>query len=158
MPALVAQEVASPLLRKLIGLVWQQAKAKALATIDGMMLADLLRRDQIEDGMGAGSKDRLRDFKREEREVFAALALADYDARTVSGLVESLKLARADVETVLQRAMALESGAVHRVARFRYDGKDGEPAYTLASRTLSGWKNFSAAIPGLNRIAGVTVG
>ena len=73
-----------------------------------MMLADLLRRDQIEDRMTADSKDRLRDFTRQEREVFAALALADFDARTVPGLVSSLKMGRAEVESVLQRATGLK--------------------------------------------------
>lgn len=156
-PALVAQEVGAPVLRKLIGFAWQWAKDKVLATIDGMVLADLLRRDQIDDGMPRDSKDRLRDFKPEEREVFAALALADHDARTVAGLAVSLKLTEARVHRVLQRAMAVDPVAVHHVVRFRYDSKDGKPSYTLGRRKLSAWKKFSARVPWLNRVAGVSI-
>ncbi len=157
-PALVAQEVGSRLLRGLIGIGWWWAKDKVLATIDGMVFADLLRRDQIEDGMTSLSKDRLREFTREEREVFAALATTDYDGRTETGIVAHVKLDLTQVQGILQRAMALPPGAVHRVVRFGYNGENGAPAYTLASRELTGWQTFTAAIPGLSRLWGVTIG
>lgn len=156
-PALVAHEVGSPVVRKLIGLAWHWAEDKILATIDGMVLADLLRRDQIEDGLPPDSKDRLRDFTREERGVFAAMALADHDARTVAGLARSLKLTEAQIDGVVKRAMAVSPVAVHHVIRFRYDSKDGKPSYVLGSRKLSAWKKFSAAVPWLNQVAGVTI-
>ena len=90
--------------------------------------------------------------------MLASLALADYDARTVAGLAASVMLTEAEVDGVLRRAMALDPEAVHQVVRFRYDSKDGKPAYTLGRRKLSGWKKFSAAVPGLKRVAGVTIG
>jgi hypothetical protein len=85
------------------------------------------------------------------------MALADHDARTVAGLARSLKLTESQIDGVLQRAMVVNPVAVHHVIRFRYDSKDGKPSYTLGRRKLSAWKNISAAVPWLNRVAGVTI-
>ncbi|HLY91590.1 MAG TPA: hypothetical protein VKQ27_21590 [Acetobacteraceae bacterium] len=157
-PALVTQEVGSHFVRWLFRVVWWWVRDKVLNMINGMMLADLLRRDQIEDGMADGSRDRLRNFTPQERGVFAALALADYDARTVTGLATSLKLTESQIDGIIQRARALDPAAVHHVVQSRYNSKDGQPSYTLARRRLSAWKKFSAAMPWLNRVAGVKIG
>lgn len=144
-PALIKQETGSYLVRMVGNIAWSGLpfwdgiRQRVLKTVRGIVLADLIARDQIEDGLRATDPqdDRLlRNFQPDERRVIAAMADARYDLRTIPGICASTRLDCALVKKAIDKAEALDGDVVHRVWRSRILTKDGEPTYTLYSRRL----------------------
>jgi len=108
---------------------WLGVKNQLLRTVHGLILADLIRRDQIEDGLRDDDQTnpRLRDFTPDERKVIAAMASSGYDLRTVAGIRATTGLDvttslnattnKADelIRRTIDRAKALPDHALHRV-------------------------------------------
>ena len=145
-PALLRQEVGSALLRWAVNAAWHlQLRGRVRDAVRGIVLADLIRRDQIDDELShlpTTDPARLRNFSPEEREVVAAVANPQYDLRTESGLCTSTKLSPETVRAAIRKAMSLPDGAVHKVWEAPLRSPQGEAGYALASRRLPAYQTI----------------
>lgn len=131
-PALVKQQLGSGVVSSLITIFWDvipfgSIKDRVIKAVRLTILADLIRRDQIQDGLVAPippSAKRLRDYTREEREVLARLADPGFDLRTVEGLAGSTGFSVALVQDTLTSACNLPDGAIHQVWKTQVKTKD----------------------------------
>lgn len=137
-PALLQQNVKQPLLTLFqlavrpfpygIGLI----RDNTLKYVSATILADLVRRDQIE-GWRVPAIDGLEDF--ETRLVLAEFINPTYELRNISGLVKSTGLTEAKVKKVLELGQsAAAKGQPYEIWRSPWTDKAGGELYALASR------------------------
>jgi hypothetical protein len=136
-PKLVEQNV-NGLLRYLLKFALLQIPAlnlirdKVLAYIRLAILADLVRRDQVE-GWTLGSPDAQTDF--ETRLVLAELINPDYNLRTVKGLMRATRLTEQKVKAALAVGESPAArGQPFEIWSTKSPAAAGEALYTLASR------------------------
>lgn len=158
---ILSREKGSRVIQWGLWLLWKIKRGDLLDAIRWTILADLIRRDQIEDGLASlGPEDsrRLRKFSIEERTVVAALADPQFELRTVSGICSSTKLPREQVQATLDNAVALPDGAVHQAWRCDIVSSGGAPTYSLASRRLTGIRTWQLVGPAVRYVQGLRVG
>jgi hypothetical protein len=120
--------------RKLAQMAWVWKRGDLLDTVARLVVADLIRRDQIEDGLTGpppGTARRLRQLDEMERQTLAALADPGFDLRTPSGIAAALSISADKVEQTLGAATELPPGAIHRVWRADIVTPSGERTYAL---------------------------
>ncbi len=151
-PALVKQQLGSGILNTLISILWNYVpfisiKDRILNALILVILADLIRRDQIQDGLGTKTIDpsgkRLQACSAQERAVLACLADPSFELRTVPGIARDTGLPTALVSATLVSACTLPDQAIHKAWQSGLKSKSGNDTYTLYSRRLSWWeRNF----------------
>jgi hypothetical protein len=146
LPRLLARQSPNKVAWAYLRLGLAVARQSILDCIDGLVLADLVRRDQVEGWEFAGL------FRPEQqmdaRRVLAELVHPGFDARTVAGLAAATHLAPGAIETILAVFHDAPEEAPFRVVEVA-SGKE-QRAYTLASRR-PGWLR---RVPGIKRVVG----
>ena len=160
-PALIKQEAGSWLLRWVANVAWVGGgRGKLLSIVRGSILSDLLLRDQIEDGLPAGTPSNdarlLRNFNPDERKVIAAMADGRYDLRTAPGIAASTKLPVDFVARTIERALKLPVELVHCVWKAPIQTSDGHATFALYSRRLTA-RAWPLIGPVLRRVDNVSI-
>ena len=151
-PALVKQQLGSGTLNMIISILWNYVpfisiKDRILNALTLVILADLILRDQIQDGLGTEMPvppgKRLQNYSPEERAVLACLADPGFELRTISGIAKDTGLPTSLVSATLISACALPDRAIHKAWQSGLKSKTKDDTYTLYSRRLSWWeRNF----------------
>lgn len=133
--------------KQYLKLGWSQSQKDVMAYIKLSILADLLRRDQIDDGLSSlqhTDDRRLRNFSSEERQVLGAMSRSGCDYRTVATVSKQLGFNPLFVESTLNRASQLPDAAIHKVIKKDpCDGSGGKNIYRLNYLGDAGWFVFS---------------
>lgn len=164
-PLLTKQEVGSGLLRFAITVAWKylpwaSVKGKLMQSIRRAILADLIRRDQIEDGVTTLSEmdpGRLRNFTAPQRQILAALAGTGFDLRTVSGLARETGMSQTEVLNALGIACGVPDEAVHKVWKSDIKSSGGEEGYALYSRRPALLKSLPVVGWVVRKVTDVTI-
>jgi hypothetical protein len=120
--------------RKLAQGAWVWKRNDVFETVARLIVGDLIRRDQIEDGLAGpppGNAKRLCKLCETERQILAALADPGFDLRTPSGIATTLSISVEKVQQTLRGATDLPCGAVHRVWHSGIVTESGEQTYAL---------------------------
>ncbi|CAA7624777.1 hypothetical protein [Magnetospirillum sp. SS-4] len=138
-PLLSKQEIANSRMMRLgVAMLWPVSGRRMLMSlVRRSILADLIRRDQIEDGLAAIESPRgtpLPGFSAQQREVLAALAGSSADLRTIPSLARQTSLGCAQVTEALDLASGVSPGAVHAVWKSAITDDGGQIGYALHSR------------------------
>jgi hypothetical protein len=111
--------------RKLAQSAWLWKRNDVLETVARLVVGDLIRRDQIEDGFTGPPPGKV------QRQILAALADPGFDLRTPSGIATTLSISIDQVRETLGGATKLPSGAVHKVWCSGIVAKSDEQTYAL---------------------------
>lgn len=178
-PLLLKQEVGSGFLRWLLKLAWNtipfwSIRDKVIEAARLAILADLIRRDQIDDcvgdtfppedgggprpgGLSEANPLRLRNFKSDEREVLARLTDSSFDLRTVAGIVKDTGLDAIVVQNTLVKACEVPDGGTHKVWCSEIT-QNGAATYALDSRKLGFFKTMPLLGGLVRKVSGVSIG
>lgn len=137
-PLLSHQEIKGRLLRSGVRLMWNwSAKDSLMQVVRCAILSDLIRRNQIEDGMSTLSSPkgmRLGAFSAEQREILAVLAGSSAELRTIPSLARETGIAPDTVFNTLSEACGVDKAAVHAVWLSDIKDGSGQYGYALQSR------------------------
>jgi hypothetical protein len=166
-PLVLKQEVTSGFLRGIATIIWKfipfaSLKSKVMDTVRLLILVDLIRRDQIEDGLDSQfttvDPQRLRNYSVDQRQVLAALANPSFDLRTASGIANDTGLSSDLISNTLTIACGLPDIAIHKVWKSDIKSSGGEDCYTLYSRRLGVFSTMPIIGGVIRKITNVTIG
>ncbi|CAK0778358.1 PNPLA domain-containing protein [uncultured Gammaproteobacteria bacterium] len=152
-PLLLKQEIPWRVMRGITNFAWKYLpliSSKVIDTIRRSIFADLIRRDQIEDGLSDKDCFRLRSFDFKQRQVLAALAATGFDLRTIPSIAKETDQTASFVLDTLATASSVPDGAVHKVWKSNIKDANGNEGYALNSRRPS-WYETVPLVGGLVR-------
>ncbi|WP_221764209.1 hypothetical protein [Methyloradius palustris] len=165
-PLLLKQEVSSGIMRGFASIMWKfipfiSLKSKVVNTVKLLILAHLILRDQIEDGLDSQfnptDSNRLRNYSAQQRQILVTLAAPGFDLRTISGIANETGLPNDIITTTLNGACDLPDNAVHKVWKSDIKSNTGEACYTLYSRRLGLLKTLPLIGGVLRKIDSVSI-
>jgi hypothetical protein len=146
-PALLPRRGVARLDRWVVFVAALLLRDRVLGVARDIILVDLIRRNQIEDGLPESAADSLLNLPPEYREVFAALADPRFDLRTEQGIHATTLLPPETVSAALDVGRRLPPGALHKVEVSAFPAKSGAATYTLALRAPGGVRTLPVIGP-----------